>query len=326
MSNTKLKWTFNLILQSLFVTTAICSTGDRSQFYSLCLAKCRDIHCKPNDDFKVQPSLALRLLFWTCEEDCSYDCTWETVDYFTSHGLKVPQFHGKWPFIRFVGCQEPASVIFSIMNLYAHVTMYWKFKKKSRVSDPMFYVWTYFSMVCIHGWFWSSVFHARDTPFTEVMDYSSAFIMVLTLLYCMLLRITYKNNKMFALTTCGYLSTLYTHLLHLWSGSINYDYNMKFNVVIGILTFISTIIWWYRNYKKLPYIHLIGWFNILTVLVTILEVGDFAPIFWVFDAHSLWHASTAPLTILMYRFMIADCSFLRTYYSKLTLDIDHHIR
>lgn len=45
--------------------------------------------------FKVLPSLSLRLLFWSCKEDCSYNCTWKTVDHFTSHGLKVPQFHGK---------------------------------------------------------------------------------------------------------------------------------------------------------------------------------------------------------------------------------------
>lgn len=45
--------------------------------------------------FKVLPSLSLRLLFWSCKEDCSYSCAWKTVDYFTSHGLTVPQFHGK---------------------------------------------------------------------------------------------------------------------------------------------------------------------------------------------------------------------------------------
>lgn len=71
--------------------------------------------------------------------------------------------------------------------------------------------------------------------------------------------------------------------------------------VTGFLTFVITMIWWHRNRKKLSYIYLIGWFNILTVFVTILEVADFAPIFWVFDAHSLWHASTVPLTILLYR-------------------------
>lgn len=45
--------------------------------------------------FKEQPSLSLILLHWTCKEDCSYICTWKTVDSFVSHGLKIPQFHGK---------------------------------------------------------------------------------------------------------------------------------------------------------------------------------------------------------------------------------------
>ncbi|CAK9831483.1 Post-GPI attachment to proteins factor 3 [Anthophora retusa] len=321
----ELKWLLILIFQMFLVTNANGSIGDRSQFYSLCLEKCCNDNCVNDQKFKVQPSLSLRLLLWSCKEDCSYNCVWKTVDYFTSHGLKVPQFHGKWPFIRFFGCQEPASVIFSMLNFYAHITMYWKFKRKFKSTYPMFYIWTYFSLICMHGWFWASVFHARDTLFTEVMDYSCAFMMVLTLLYCMLLRITYKSNKLFAVITCGYLATLYSHLTHLWSGYINYDYNMKFNVVIGFLTFVITMIWWHRNHKKLSYISLIGWFNILTVFVTILEVADFAPIFWILDAHSLWHASTVPLTILLYRFMMADCSYLNTYYSKLTLDIDHHI-
>lgn len=52
-------------------------------------------------------------------------------------------------------------------------------------------------------------------------------------------RMTYKRNKLFAVITCAYLSTLYTHLSHLWSGYINYDYNMKFNVVIGNVISIS---------------------------------------------------------------------------------------
>ncbi|XP_012247470.1 post-GPI attachment to proteins factor 3 isoform X2 [Bombus impatiens] len=270
----KLKCLSILAFQMFLVKGIDGSIGDRSQFYNLCLEKCHNDNCDNDHRFKVLPSLSLRLLFWSCKEDCSYNCTWKTVDHFTSHGLKVPQFHGK---------------------------------------------------VCMHGWFWSSIFHARDTPFTEVMDYSCAFIMVLTLLYCMLLRITYKNKRLFTVITCGYLSTLYSHLSHLWSGYINYDYNMKFNIVIGFLTFVITMIWWHRNRKKLSYIYLIGWFNILTVFVTILEVADFAPIFWILDAHSLWHASTVPLTILLYRFMMADCSYLSKCYSKLILNINHHI-
>lgn len=62
-----------------------------------------------------------------------------------------------------------------------------------------------------------------------------------------------------------------------------------------------TMIWWSRNYHKLPHMNLVGWFTILTVSVTLLEVADFPPVLWIFDAHSLWHASTVPLVNLLYR-------------------------
>ncbi|XP_014485308.1 PREDICTED: post-GPI attachment to proteins factor 3 [Dinoponera quadriceps] len=304
-------WVLLLAIQCCLVADAVGSIGDKSQIYNQCLALCRNSNCKDEIVFKVPPSLWLTLLNWSCKEDCSYICTWRTVDSFISHGLKVPQFHGKWPFIRMFGCQEPASVLFSMLNFYAHWKMFRKFKKRVGNTNPMFYAWSYFSIICLNGWFWSAIFHSRDRPFTEAMDYSCAFSMVLTLLYCMLLRITYRNNKVFIMITCGYVSILCMHLSHLWSGKINYGYNMTLNILIGLATFTVTMLWWYVNRAKLFYAYLIAWFNILTVFVTLLELADFPPIFWVLDAHSLWHASTVPLTLLLYRFMISDCSHLQ---------------
>ena len=46
-------------------------------------------------------------------------------------------------------------------------------------------------------------------------------------------RITNKGTKTFIIITCGYVSILCTHLSHLWSGRINYGYNMMLNVAIG---------------------------------------------------------------------------------------------
>ncbi|XP_015182204.1 PREDICTED: post-GPI attachment to proteins factor 3 [Polistes dominula] len=317
-------WVICLFLQICCFTNVIASIGDEAPFYNQCLIKYLKNHCQNNVTFNNPPPLSLSLLSWSCIEDCKYMCMWRTVDYFVSHGLRVPQFNGKWPFIRIFGFQEPASVLFSILNFYAHWVSYWKFKKKVNSKYPMFYVWTYFSLICLNGWFWSTIFHARDTDFTEVMDYSSAFAIVLTLLYCMLLRITYKHTKTFIILTCCYMSILYTHLTHLWSGAINYGYNMKFNVAIGFVTFVITMSWWYNVRRELSHAYLIGWFNILAVLSTLLEVLDFSPIFWIFDAHSLWHASTAPLTILIYRFITLDCLYLQTFYNKTILNM-HHI-
>ncbi|KAL2733341.1 post-GPI attachment to proteins factor 3 [Vespula maculifrons] len=317
-------WIICLIFQTFCVINVIASTGDRSQIYNQCLMKYRINHCKDDTTFINPPSLFLSLLSWSCIEDCRYTCMWHTVEYFVNHGLTVPQFYGKWPFIRIFGCQEPASVLFSIFNFYAHWVLYRKFKRIVNSKYPMFYIWTYFSFICLNGWFWSTIFHARDTDFTEVMDYSCAFAIVLTLLYCMSLRVTYKSTKIFIILTCCYISILYTHLTHLWSGAINYGYNMKFNIIIGFLTFVITMSWWYHVRYEIPHAYLIGWFNILAVLVTLLEVLDFSPIFWIFDAHSLWHGFTAPLTILLYRFITLDCLYLKIYHNKTILNM-HHI-
>lgn len=86
-------------------------------------------------------------------------------------------------------------------------------------------------------WFWSAIFHAKDKPFTEAMDYSGAFIMVVTLLYCMVLRLYYGNNLYFFVTTCVYIAVLVTHLSHLWFENINYAYNMKINIFYGNILF-----------------------------------------------------------------------------------------
>lgn len=35
----------------------------------------------------------------------------------------------------------------------------------------------------------------------------------------------------------------------------------------------------------------------------LLELLDFPPLFWVLDAHALWHISTVPLNVLFYRWV-----------------------
>jgi hypothetical protein len=39
-----------------------------------------------------------------------------------------------------------------------------------------------------------------------------------------------------------------------------------------------------------------------------MEIFDFSPIFYHFDAHSLWHFSTVPLGFLWYRFWQIELS------------------
>lgn len=87
-----------------------------------------------------------------------------------------------------------------------------KFRHEVRSDSPMYYIWHVFSAVssvpldslkstmfnwwlvffflqiCINGWICSIIFHTRDFPLTELLDYGFAYSMVLASFCCMILR------------------------------------------------------------------------------------------------------------------------------------------
>lgn len=99
----------------------------------------------------------------------------KTTEAFIARKWQVPQFHGKWPFVRFLGFQEPASVIFSALNFYAHWRGLTKFRQHARPDSPLYMHWHAFAFICLNAWTWSMVFHSRDFPFTELCDYGEKF-------------------------------------------------------------------------------------------------------------------------------------------------------
>lgn len=71
--------------------------------------------------------------------------------------------------------QEPASAIASVLN---GVTTYVMLRRYNRIfpsSAPFYHLWRFYGCVVINAWFWSFVFHVRDTEWTEKFDYFSAF-------------------------------------------------------------------------------------------------------------------------------------------------------
>jgi hypothetical protein len=52
-------------------------------------------------------------------------------------------------------------------------------------------------------------------------------------------------------------------------------------------------------------------------LLLCLEIFDFAPIDYTFDAHSLWHLGTSPLPLLWSQFVIDDCRYIDECDAKL---------
>nr|SVE74210.1 EOG090X0702 [Daphnia barbata] len=300
-----------LVFMAVF-NSASGSTGDRSQMFYSCLQNCLTRNCSGSilGNSNSQLPLISRVLQWTCADECKYLCMWPTVNWFIEAGIGVQQFYGKWPFIRFLGMQEPAAALFSILNLAGHVVMLKKFRKEVKPSAPFYSMTHLFCFVCCHAWLWSTIFHIRDARFTEIMDYLGAFSMVLFSFYHFLFRLSaFGSHSSLYSFCCGVTIGFYFfyHSYTTFFMKMDYGFNMLINIAFGAANILGWSIWCIKYYKKRPYVKQCAAFVALLAFTTLFEVLDFPPLFWVFDAHALWHLSTAPLAILWYKFLIDDC-------------------
>src|ERR1700722_1579066 len=151
----------SLLVLSLALS-AFASSWDRAHVFQDCLSHCEVTICQVP---AFSPPLALQLTRWTCEDDCKYMCMHTITDKDVEEGIPIQQYYGKWPFYRFAGMQEPASVAFSLLNLWFHVQGYQKVSSRIPDDHPMKLYYLKWSFVSMNAWVWSSVFHTRGQYF-----------------------------------------------------------------------------------------------------------------------------------------------------------------
>lgn len=285
---------------------SLASSGDRLPEFQDCVAQCISNTC-PRD------LGLLRLLAWDCESDCDYVCQQALTNNFEANDMRLHQFHGKWPFRRLFGMQEIASVVFSLMNLLPNYTGYQALKRLPEAEG--FHMKKYylaFSIVGINTWLWSSVFHVRDLLVTERLDYFSAIGQVLFGLYVASVRLWRLDlptkrfkRKLISFVLVGFYIL---HVSYLTFVRFSYAYNMLVGVVVGIS---QTLLWIYLGVKLFARTHnmmdLLPVALVLSVMAGMsLELNDFSPYWRIFDAHSLWHASTVLPTWFWHKWMQHD--------------------
>jgi hypothetical protein len=143
-----------------FLVFVVASSGDRSSNFQSCVSACHGNYCHPQTTLP----LALRLTRWTCTDDCKYQCMHMLTDIAIRESSTIHQYHGKWPFWRLFGMQEPASVAFSLWNMYYHVQGWRQLRSRMPSDHPMRYYYLTWAIVSINAWFWSAVFHTRGLP------------------------------------------------------------------------------------------------------------------------------------------------------------------
>lgn len=182
---------------------------------------------------------------------------------------------------------------------------------------------------------------AADTPLTERLDYFSATLTIsLTLLYSLVrilsLQTPLSANRLVLPLGAGIACLVLAHFTYLLSfplGSFPYGYHTAFNVSLAIVHNLIWIAWSAAFYLPLP-TYTIGGYTLgfphpyppndpriaprpsdastpstlvlLTTAAMSFELLDFAPLFRTMDPHSLWHASTIPLTIAWWAFLTTD--------------------
>ena len=325
-----LVFVYCLFIIYLIVCVANASNGDHSPYFQECLHKFITSNCTKG--FNEKRPIYLSIFMWDCVEESKYECMWLTVDFYIKSRFDVPQFYGKWPFIRFFGIQEPLSVLASVIHFIINLLMLKRIKQEISNEAKLKTLWIGFSYMNLIAWFWSSVFHTRDFAFTEKMDYYCAFGLVLYQVNAFFIRyFAYKNNigrekrRFFSYLisfVCLFFFSYHIYYLHFIH--FDYGYNMKVNIFFGLFNSICwlTCSTYDYFYNKLKY----NWRNILSILIIIVstglfEVPDFVPLFWIADGHALWHLTTTIVPLFWYQFFIDDCSHhLKANYEVLHLD------
>ncbi|KAI0823910.1 Per1-like protein [Trametes gibbosa] len=322
-----------LLLLTTLTTPIVASSGDNAEEFRGCVSLCQSRTCN-NLPSEALP-LALQLTGWTCADNCKYECMHLITDRAIQHHERVQQYFGKWPFWRFAGMQEPASVLFSALNFAAHVAGVRKLRARVPEGHPMKKYYLLFAFISMNAWVWSSVFHTRDLPTTEKLDYFSAALAILYALYYTVIRLFHLypaehsplgyNHSAATVTTRVALTIACTwaflvHVTYLtFLPRFDYSYNMVFNLTIGMahnllwvcyslpsrLSFIRRFRDRPRSYRP-TFATKPALFVLLTTAATFLEVFDFPAWGRIIDAHSLWHLATVPIAVLWYDFLVQD--------------------
>ncbi|RHZ69333.1 hypothetical protein Glove_284g112 [Diversispora epigaea] len=291
------------ILFFIFFSTALASVGDKNVEFQKCVSECHSSKCSLNPTLPF----TLRIFVWSCEDNCKYECMHQITIHSKSLHQETVQYFGKWPFYRLWGMQEPASVLFSILNGYMH----YRYIPKIRQIQDFYYMkkfYIIYAYIGLNSWVWSTIYHSRDFPTTEELDYFSAGLAILFCLFITVLRVfQIRNIQHTILWSLICLSAFTAHVSYLHFYKFDYGYNIIANVSVGMLNNFIWTVWSITHWHKRPDD---AWKPIVTVILilmaTSLEIFDFPPWWGIFDAHSLWHASTIYIISFWYEFLLED--------------------
>jgi hypothetical protein len=239
--------------------------------------------------------------------------------------------------------QEPASVLFSLLNLAAHahcLARFWRLRLRLRGTAaaagpaaakaalavdgtsssgsgsslaaagaeayPYAWLWAGYMLLSMNAWLWSAVFHSRDTRLTERLDYFSAALLIFFNLFLSLVRtLRLQSAHALAAAAAPLAFFLASHFRFMLYVLFDYGYHVKVCIAAGAAQSLLWVGW--AAATAPPARRQLYTFVLLVNACMLLEVLDFPPLLHAsLDAHALWHLATVPLVYFFYRFIISD--------------------
>jgi len=277
-------------------------------------------------------------LFWSCSDECKYECMHSIEQLRYSRGYIPVQYYGKWPFTRVWGLQELLSVVFSIGNAIPHLLHLCVAKYRFRFAppqDPMRPLLLLCSLMGVFAWWWSTLFHARDFWWTERFDYHCATLLILSFALQAVGRFGQHINlhwRWNVFTALLLAAVFVAHVAHMNVVHFDYGHNMNVNAFFVILQLLVWVVWALRvqgigalnlfkavkfvcrgmlsdEIKEGQHACVVVLFQISLVSAAAFETGDFPPVWGLLDAHAVWHFLTIPICSVWYMFLHHDASY-----------------
>lgn len=332
-------WTLRSLILCIIGATAVLllpkvqgSIGDRLVAYQECINEYKPTLDMVNYDANLgKNNIIKRYLYRSMREKHVDMCIDKINELYKFYKLQPVKFYGKWTFRKYAGADEPASVIFSFINLI--ISIYYLIRARAIKHQgrgyKRQYAAIYISMTI--SWVASCLYHARGLYFLEVIDYCAAALNLMVIMNMIIVRtlrlydsIYLGKNTANIIRRLIYVVNVHIYIYHVRKLTsrrpFNYKYNLQFNTIIGLISGILLISYSVLNYKKdiisKPAIPLV----LMSTVTCLLEVHEFPPLFGLFDAHSLWHLSTGFTIPLFGNLFLADMKSMNNTYVKCRVD------
>ena len=287
------------------------SQGDSDAAYMICTVRCEASTCQDTNISRFGAGFP----YWDCKNDCSYDCMQEITADRSLQGYGPLKYFGHWPFLRLMGLEEPASMLFSFLNAVPYFISLIKavHQNADEMQNHFMGYWLYaYYLISIETWLASAFYHSRKTELASLIDFASALFYLSYSLWLAVRRIwgPQASSAKVTLTFTLFISLFAYRLSRMCAGLVSFDDHMRVSISVAVFNVLTWLSWLIFSTERIRgnghyrYLCLVSqlWFS----LAALLELFDFPAIWGIYDAHSLWHAATIPLGFIWAYFWEAD--------------------